>query len=128
MKCPQCGRPSSMGLSIPRAEGYVMEHHRACRLGHSFHTYEVMGSLTRTIARHAEKSVTRMKLRAQLFERNEGIKDRLLARQKHEVIASEFGVSPEMVGTLAARWRIKSVGRRIKEAAQARKTTNLKAA
>ena len=103
MKCPTCAAPSSVAETRMSAEGYVLKRTRLCFNGHRFPTFEVDGALKATVYSFATRRerLAALRARATRWARNEKIKALAAAGEKHEVLALQFGLSPNMVSTIA---------------------------
>lgn len=87
----------------------MMRRRRECQFcGHRFSTYEVDDGLLKTIKKHWAPHQAAIAKRVALTRRNEKIIARLKAGDKHAVIAEEFGLSDNMVSTIASRNGISS--------------------
>ena len=114
MKCPRCGRDTT--VQETRFVEQMLRRRRHCsHCDHRFSTYEIDDGLLKTIKRHwapHRKAVTK---RIALTQRNEKIVARLLSGDKHAVVADEFGLSDNMISTIARRAGIPAYRNRQKE-------------
>jgi len=115
MKCTKCGHGDTQVLETRKIQGgQVTRRHRACgQCGHTFNTYEIDDTLLKTIKKYAlnegrEKALTR---RSNLHARNEQILAMLKSGEKHSVVASQFGLSDNMISTIARRAGVPSYAR-----------------
>ena len=102
MRCPKCGRATSVVETRAENDGLVIRRRRECgHCGHRFNTYEVDEGLSKTIAKYLKPHIAALNKRHTLTKRNEKIADRLMAGEKHVVIAADFGLSDNMITHIA---------------------------
>lgn len=112
MNCPKCGADTGRVRETRElAQGYVLRRARTCKNGHKFATYEVDDSIAKTILKHAAgpQRIEKFKKSAQRYERDQRIIARLESGEKHAVVAAEFGLSDNMVSTIARRSGVQSL-------------------
>ena len=83
---------------------FMLRRRRECtRCGNRFSTYEVDDGLLKTIKKHWAPHNTAVAKRVALTQRNEKIIAMLKEGYKHAVVAAEFGLSDNMISTIARR-------------------------
>lgn len=104
MICVQCGHDTAVLSTRPEQDGMVLRRRRGCgNCGHKFSTYEVDDGLVKTIKKYLTPHVNALRKRQELHARNEQILALLQAGEKHAVVASQFGLSDNMISTIARR-------------------------
>lgn len=107
MKCTQCGHDETQVLETRKIQnGQTTRRLRACgQCGHTFNTYEIDDALLKTLKKYAltEERIQKQEKRSRLYARNQQILAMLTAGEKHSVIASQFGLSDNMISTIARK-------------------------
>jgi transcriptional regulator NrdR family protein len=104
MKCSRCGHETAVLSTRTEHVGLVLKRRRGCGYcGHKFSTYEVDDGLVETIKKYLLPHVKALRKRHELHARNEQILALLEAGEKHAVVASQFGLSDNMISTIARR-------------------------
>ncbi|MDP2262654.1 MAG: hypothetical protein Q8K24_05795 [Hydrogenophaga sp.] len=104
MKCTNCGRPTAVVETRVEPDGLMLRRRRACRVcDHRFNTFEIDDGLAATVRKYAATHAKAVARRQALTLRNERIAARLRAGEKHVVVAGDFGLSDNMVSTIARR-------------------------
>lgn len=115
MKCTKCGHGDTTVLETRKLQGgQVTRRHRACgQCGHAFSTYEVDGTIWNTVKKYAlgDDHTKALRKKHNLHARNEQILNMLKLGEKHSVVASEFGLSDNMISTIARRAGVPSYAR-----------------
>ena len=102
MKCPKCGRPTSVVETREAFKGTASRRSRVCEAcNNKFSTYEVDDGMMRTLRKYMEAHADAVLKRRSLTRRNERIVEMLEAGQKHLVVALEFELAPNSVSTIA---------------------------
>lgn len=131
MTCPQCGRESAVRETRAVERGIVVRRRRECtHCGHRFNTFEIYEECWGSIKRWSlDSHVKAVGKRWALTRRNEKILAMLAQGHKHAFVAAQFGLSDNMISTIARRNGIPAY-RRTKEsnAANAANATNEAAA
>jgi transcriptional regulator NrdR family protein len=82
----------------------MLRRRRLCNhCGHRFSTYEMDDGMVKTIKKHMLPHMRAVAKRVALTQRNEKIIEMLKEGVKHSAIAVEFGLSDNMISTIARR-------------------------
>ena len=109
MKCPVCGSKTTVLETREMHDNTVSRRRRTCdRCDTRFNTFEMFEDLWASVRRHAPAHAAGVNKRRALYIRNERIKQRLLAGEKHASIAVDYGLSDNMVSTIARRLGVPS--------------------
>ena len=115
MKCTKCGPGETSVLETRKLQGgQVTRRYRACgQCGHAFNSYEVDELLWKTVKKYAlgDEHTKALMKRHNLHARNEQILNMLKRGEKHSVVASQFGLSDNMISTIARRAGVPSYAR-----------------
>lgn len=115
MKCTKCGHGDTQVLETRKIQGgQVTRRHRACgQCGHTYNTYEVDEIIWKSVKKVAlgHHHTNALIKRSNLHARNEQILAMLKSGEKHSVVASEFGLSDNMISTIARRAGVPSYAR-----------------
>lgn len=105
MKCPTCGANTVVVETSEQAFGYIQHRVRACSNKHRFETSEVDASLANYLVKYAARPerIKALQAAAAMFGRNAKILARVRAGEKHESIGLAFGLSNNMITTIANR-------------------------
>jgi transcriptional regulator NrdR family protein len=104
MQCPECGANTRVVETRIQDEGCVLRRRRACsECTHRFNSYEFDQGLWGTIAKLTASHVKAVTRRRALTQRNNLILARLRAGEKHVTVAADFGLSDNMISTIARR-------------------------
>lgn len=105
MKCRECGRETRVLATRSEGEGYLLRRTRVCSGEHRFTTYEIDDSLDETVIRHAMRPgrIGGLVAAAARHERDADIARRAAAGEKHAAIAVDYGLSHNMISTIARR-------------------------
>jgi transcriptional regulator NrdR family protein len=104
MKCVRCGQFSKVLETRTDQAGMVLRRRRECdHCGHKFSSYEIDDGLAETLKKYLGPHLKAVRKKQELFQRNEKILAKLRAGDKHAVVAAEFGLSDNMVSTIARR-------------------------
>ncbi len=102
MNCVKCGRDTIVRES--RMVDHMLRRRRECtHCKHRFSTYEIDDGMTKTVKKYILPHSKTVAKRIALTRRNEKIIERLKAGEKHATIAIDFGLSDNMVSTIAMR-------------------------
>jgi len=102
--CPKCGHTTEVKESRAQYEGVVNKRRRWCKhCDHKFSTYEIDDGLEKTLKKYLDAHIKAVHKQQALGRRNEKIVARLRAGEKHMTIAADFGLSDNMVSTIARR-------------------------
>ena len=109
MKCIKCGGDTTVSETRNLHADVVTRRTRKCTVcDHKFSTYEtdegIWKSIRKLIPAHAD-AVEKKKI---LFARNQRIATLLRQGEKHAAVAHQFGLSDNMVSTIAAEMGIPS--------------------
>ena len=109
MKCPKCNGLTTVSETRELYSDVVNRRRRKCNVcDHKYNTYEIGDAIWKTIQKyipaHAH-GVEKQRIRRQ---RNEAIRQRLLTGEKHASIAMDFGLSDNMISTLAKQMGVPS--------------------
>lgn len=106
MRCTRCGADTVVKYTKAAGEGFVVERRRWCFNGHRFSTFEVDDSMAETLRKFALRPgrIGGLVARAARWSRDASIAARAQAGEKHASIASDFGLSDNMVSTIARRF------------------------
>lgn len=109
MKCVKCGGEASVSETRTLHADTVTRRTRKCGVcNHKFSTYEIDEGIWKSVRKfvpaHAD-AIERKKIR---FVRNQRIAVLLRQGEKHSVIANQFGLSDNMISTIAAEMGIPS--------------------
>lgn len=100
MNCVRCGRDTVVRES--RMADYFLRRRRECsHCGHRFSTYEIDDGCVKTIKKYLTPHIKTIAKRVELTRRNERIIERLRTGEKHATIAMDFGLSDNMISTIA---------------------------
>ena len=117
MMCAQCGHETTVLSTRPEHGGMVVKRRRGCgHCGHKFSTYEIDDGLVETLQKYLAPHIKALQKRYELRARNEQILGMLDAGEKHAVVASQFGLSDNMVSTIARRAGVPAYRNRRKNA------------
>jgi transcriptional regulator NrdR family protein len=115
MKCTTCGHEGTAVLETRKlSEGQVTRRRHGCgHCGATFNTYEVDDRIWKSVKRLVinESRVAGITRRQRLFHRNEQILELLKRGEKHSVVASQFGLSDNMISTIARKAGVPSYAR-----------------
>ena len=102
MKCPECGSCTSVAETRAMAGGYVAKRTRLCANGHRYITFEVDGGLEGTVVAMATRRerVAQLQGRARRWARNVEIRAASSRGVKHEVLALQYHLAPNMISTI----------------------------
>lgn len=105
MRCRECGLATRVLATRENTEGFVLKRTRTCTNGHKFNTYEIDDTLEGSVQKYASSParIATLHKTIQLWWRNKRIVERLQMGEKHAVVALEYGLSPNMVSTIARR-------------------------
>ncbi len=104
MKCPKCGMITEVKETRGHHDGVVNKRRRECRwCGNKFNTYEIDDGLEKTLKKYLAAHIKAVQKQQALTLRNEKIIARLEAGEKHMVVAADFGLSDNMISTIARR-------------------------
>ena len=104
MNCVRCGYETSVLATREEQGGLVVKRRRGCGYcGHKFNTYEIDDGLVDTLKKYLTPHLKAVRKKHELFARNEQILAMLRAGDKHAVVAAQFGLSDNMVSTIARR-------------------------
>lgn len=108
MNCPVCGGSTQVLDTRSIHDGIINRRRRECvRCEHKFSTLEVDGELQATVLKYAMPHIKAVKKRRELTRRNEQIEVMLRQGIKHSAIGVEFGLSHNMVSTIARQLGIR---------------------
>jgi transcriptional regulator NrdR family protein len=96
------------------ADGHVIRRRHGCgNCGASFSTYEVDDRIWKTVKKYAvnEARTRGFTRRQQIHHRNQQILELLKRGEKHSVVASQFGLSDNMISTIARNAGVPSYAR-----------------
>ena len=102
MTCTRCGRLTEV-RATRTTDGMIRRRRECTHCGHRFSTFEIDDGLLKTIQKHMAPHREAIAKRVALTRRNEEIVARLNAGEKHSVVAAEFGLSDNMISTIARR-------------------------
>lgn len=109
MKCIKCLSETRVLETRSSYSELVKKRRCICgECGHKFNTYEVDGTIWNTVRGYMAIHEAAINKKRKLYERNRLIEVQLRAGVKHLAIASEFGLSPNMVSYLAKQMGIPS--------------------
>lgn len=109
MKCPKCNHTTTVSETRELYSDVVNRRKRHCtHCGYKYNTYEIGDSLWRTIQKHIPAHVHGVEKQRIRRQRNEMIRQRLLAGEKHASIAMDFKLSDNMVSHLAKQMGVPS--------------------
>lgn len=115
MKCTTCGHDQTVVLETRKLSGgqVVRRRHGCGNCGNAFNTYEVDDRIWNTVKKYAlnEARTRGFERRQALFHRNEQILELLKRGEKHSVVASMFGLSDNMISTIARNAGVPSYAR-----------------
>lgn len=112
MRCVKCGRLTLVKEVRTQDNGIVNRRRRQCtHCNHKFTTYEIDDALEKTLTKYLQPHVKSVAKAQVLNRRNERIIDRLKLGEKHSVVAIDFGLSDNMVSTIATRAGVRSYKR-----------------
>lgn len=104
MKCVQCGSATAVRETRGEYGDQVLRRRRECsHCGHRFNSYEIDDGLLETMRKYLGPHLKALGKRQRLAQRNEKILAALQAGAKHAVVAAEFGLSDNMISTIARR-------------------------
>lgn len=105
MKCVRCGRDTA--VLDTRMVDHMLKRRRECgHCGHRFSTYEIDDGCVKTIRKYMKPHAQAIAKRVALTRRNEKIIKMLEQGHKHAVVAAEFGLSDNMISTIARNNKI----------------------
>ncbi len=102
MNCVKCGRDTTV-LDTRMIESFLRRRRECAHCKHRFSTYEIDDGMTKTIKKYLFPHSDTITKRVALTRRNEKIIDMLKQGYKHAVVAAEFGLSDNMISTIATR-------------------------
>lgn len=115
MRCTQCGHDKTVVLETRKlSDGQVVRRNHGCgKCGSSFNTYEIDDRIWNTVKKYvvSDARARGFERRQALFNRNEQILELLKSGEKHSVVASQFGLSDNMVSTIARKAGVPSYAR-----------------
>lgn len=98
MRCPECGTPhNNVRETREVADGTMLRRRRECFNGHRFHTYEVLGTLKKTIAKVAKTNAPAINKRAELWRKHQRVCSAVRSGKLVKDVASEFGLAESTV-------------------------------
>ncbi len=107
MNCIKCGRDTTV-LDTRMIETFLRRRRQCLHCKHRFSTYEIDDGMTKTIKKYLFPHSDTIAKRVALTRRNEKIVALLKQGVKHAVVAAEFGLSDNMISTIANRAGVKS--------------------
>ena len=110
MNCVRCGRETTV-LSTRQDEFMLRRRRECCHCKHRFSSLEVDDGLLKTVKKYMAPHRAALAKRVALVQRNEKIITMLMAGEKHAVVAQQFGLSDNMVSTIARRNNVPSLRR-----------------
>jgi transcriptional regulator NrdR family protein len=104
MICIQCGCKTTVLETRHKYGSLVLRRRRGCgQCGYKFFTYELDDGLAKTLTKHLLPHIKSIRKKQKLHARNEQIINMMNKNEKHTVIADMFGLSENMVSTIARR-------------------------
>lgn len=104
MRCVNCSRECRVAETREAYAGLAVRRRRECEhCGHRFNTFEIDDGLLKTLRKYLGPHMKAVRKRQALTLRNEQILAMLREGNKHAVVASYFGLSDNMISTIARR-------------------------
>ena len=118
MRCPKCGMVTEVRETRGHHDGVVNKRRRECtHCSHKFSTYEIDDGLEKTLKKYLAAHIKAVQKQQALTLRNEKIAAKLRAGEKHMIVAAEFGLSDNMISTIARRMGIPAYREKVKRVA-----------
>lgn len=109
MKCPKCNGTTTVSETRELYSDVVNRRKRHCMTcGYKYNTYEIGDAIWKTIQKYIPAHAHAVEKQRILRQRNEAIRQRLLTGEKHASIAMDYGLSDNMVSTIAKRLGVPS--------------------